>query len=510
MTTVNSPERIESREVPPFARSGVIAVALLLAAAYLISLGRPGFWGDELYFIAAGRRPSISYADQGPLVPAVAWLMDVLAPDSPFALRLPAALASVAAVAIPALIAREFGGGRRAQVLAAIGYATSVFVVASKPLCTLAFDLPLTATAVWLLIRWVRVRADWLLIMAGLAAALAIQVKWLVPGCWAALGVAVLLAGPRELLLRPALWLGSAIFAAAWAPSLIWQANHGWPQLRMARAIGTETGDFGEGPLFYVPQVILLAGLVGGALFVYGVWHILRSPALRPYRFLVVALALLTVFFIATSGRPYYGAGIVPAFIAAGAVGLGNRDYERLPKIAGAALITVSAVLVLIPLSVLPLPESGIHEPAVTTKQAIQRGFLYGQTGWAKLAAATATAYGELPPDERDTAVIVAESYWQASAVDHYRRALPAVYSPNRGYGYFGSPPDSATTVVYIGGDPAKLRTEFADVRLLVELNDRLGFPGVTSGVTIWKCGRPTRPWSQAWPDMLELDQHYL
>ncbi|ATL66994.1 glycosyltransferase family 39 protein [Nocardia terpenica] len=501
-----------SRAVPPFATSGVVAVALILGVAYVWALGRPGFWGDELYFVAAGHRPSISYADQGPLIPAIAWLMDIAAPDSPLALRLPATLASIATVALPALIAREFGGGRGAQVLAATTYATSLFVVFSKPLCTQAFDLPLTAAVFWLLIRWVRVRRDGLLILAGVAAALAVQVKWLVPIHWACLGAAVLIAGPREMLRRPALWAGSAIFAAAWAPALVWQANHGWPQLKMAHAIAAENDAFTQGPLLDIPLVVAYAGLLGAILLPCGLWHLLRAADLRPYRFLLVAAVLLTVVLLATGARAYYGAAILPAFLAAGAVRICEGGVRRWMKPVGAVVIAASVALVVIPLSVLPLPQSRLHDPTVTTGQVLQRGFLYGQSGWDELALATADAYRDLPPPERSTAVVVTESYWQASALDHYRNSfgLPAVYSPNRGFGYFGAPPDSATTVVYVGGDPAVLRSQFAEVRPLLDLDERLGFPGITKGITIWRCDGPVHPWSAAWPGMMSLEQHYL
>lgn len=52
--------------------------------------------------------------------------MDTIAPGSLLALRLPAVLATAAAVVVAALIARELGGDRRAQVLTAVAQATAV------------------------------------------------------------------------------------------------------------------------------------------------------------------------------------------------------------------------------------------------------------------------------------------------------------------------------------------------------------------------------------------------
>jgi hypothetical protein len=49
------------------------------------------------------------------VAPVLAALMDAVAPGSIIALRLPAVLATGAAVVVAALIARELGGDARAQ-----------------------------------------------------------------------------------------------------------------------------------------------------------------------------------------------------------------------------------------------------------------------------------------------------------------------------------------------------------------------------------------------------------
>src|SRR5262245_49183710 len=109
-------QRDPSAALPPYARGGVSVIAVVATAALLASIGRYGFFGDELYFIAAGRRLAVSYADQGPLVPAIARAMDLFAPGSLAVLRIPAVLVTVAALLLSAQIAREFGGGRGGQL----------------------------------------------------------------------------------------------------------------------------------------------------------------------------------------------------------------------------------------------------------------------------------------------------------------------------------------------------------------------------------------------------------
>ncbi|MGH3796251.1 MAG: hypothetical protein ACRDSP_15315 [Pseudonocardiaceae bacterium] len=83
--------------VPPFARRPVLVITAAMALALLVTSRLDGYFFDELYFIAAGRyHLAVSYADQPPLVPALAGLLDTLAPSSLVVLRLPAVLASAA------------------------------------------------------------------------------------------------------------------------------------------------------------------------------------------------------------------------------------------------------------------------------------------------------------------------------------------------------------------------------------------------------------------------------
>ena len=111
-------------------------------------------------------------------------------------------------------------------------------------------------------------------------------------------------------------------------PNLLWQAHHGWPQLAMTQVIAKENL-FG-GRLTFLPLMLTTAGVgVGTALFCYGLWRLLRSPELRPYRFLGWTFVGLAVLFLVTGGRFYYVAGLVASLLAAGAVELQRRKPTR-------------------------------------------------------------------------------------------------------------------------------------------------------------------------------------
>ncbi len=85
---------------------------------------RYGFHRDELYFLDDARHLQASYVDQPVLTPLLAWVSLKLFGVSLPGLRLWPALAAGATVELGGLTARELGGGRRAQLLAAVGTGT--------------------------------------------------------------------------------------------------------------------------------------------------------------------------------------------------------------------------------------------------------------------------------------------------------------------------------------------------------------------------------------------------
>lgn len=487
---------------PPFAVGAVAAVAAGAGVVLALAATRYGYFYDELYFIAAGKRLSVSYADQGPVLPLLARTMDWLFPGSFAALRIPSIVLTVVGLVASAAIARELGGGRSAQVLTAAGYATSMFLMAAAPLSTNSIDAALWVVISWLVVRWVRTRRDVLLLAAGVVTAVDMQVKWLVPVLWVAIVVGASWLGPRELLRRPALWAGAGIVVLATTPALLWQARHGWPQLGMTAEVRRQTATL-VGSLAYLPLAVVLNGVLGALLLSFGVWRLCRSPRLRPYRFLGVAVLIVLAAFAIGGGRIYYAAGAYPMVMAAGAVEL-TALRTRWVTIGVVPVAVVSAVVLV--LTATPWKPVSQLQPARDKTEALS-SMIFGEFGWSELAGATAGAYHALAPSMRNDVVIVTQTYAQAGALDRERArvGLPSVFSPHRGFGYFGAPPDTAETVLWVGGSEAELRGWFSSVVPVAKSDVPLGIPGITREVTIWECGSPRQPWSALWPRVRRL-----
>ena len=114
----------EPRPLQPLSRVVYLVAAAVFALLMALS-DRYGFHRDELYFIVCARHLQASYVDQPILTPLITRISLGLFGTSLIGLRLWPALAVAGTVILGGLLAREFGGGRTAQILSALGVAAS-------------------------------------------------------------------------------------------------------------------------------------------------------------------------------------------------------------------------------------------------------------------------------------------------------------------------------------------------------------------------------------------------
>jgi 4-amino-4-deoxy-L-arabinose transferase-like glycosyltransferase len=277
--------------VPPSDRVPVLVwvIAAVFVAAELALSSRYGFLQDELYFIVAGHHLAFGYVDQPPLAPLLTRVTDVLGVYgfNPTALRIGPALAGGTVVVLAARLAALFGAGRFGRVLAALATACAPVVYAlahlgiTEPYDLLAWVVVLFCVSTALL----RDRPRWWL-GAGVAAGLGLQDNNLMVLLLIGLAVGLLGSRYRAVLRTRWPWLGAALAALIWAPNVVWQATHGWPEVAMSSALhqsNSSTSDYIAG----VPLQLLFAGLFGIPLFITGLVTGLAPPAAqvpRDYR----------------------------------------------------------------------------------------------------------------------------------------------------------------------------------------------------------------------------------
>ena len=280
-----------------------------------------------------------------------------------------------------------------------------------------------------------------------------------------------------------------------WTPVLVWQAQHGWPQLTLAGQIRDEYGALGERIGFVVLQLGLFSA-AAGYLWIIGFRRLSRDAPWTVFRVFVWTWLFVVGFFVLTAGQGYYPGGTYPVLIAAGCVVVERRS-RRWPVVA--AVVVTSSLMLPVALPVLPAtaldgsPWAGLGETQLET------------VGWPELADLVAQAYATIPADQREHAAIVTRNYGQAGAVDRFGPALglPHAWSGHNGYGLWGPPPDDAAPIVLVwqGADPDRFFdgcTRFADVGGTVTNEE-------STWATVYVCAGPAGGWSAAWPQLVFL-----
>ncbi|MDX6677348.1 MAG: hypothetical protein QOE31_1400 [Solirubrobacteraceae bacterium] len=473
----------------------VTVVLVGLASGY-------GYHRDELYFLAAGRHLAWSYADQGPLTPLIARAMSEIAPRSLTMLRVPSALAAGGTVLLSGLLAGQLGAGRRAQVLAtACAAVASVVLVTGHWLSTSTFDLLIWTALTWLVVRAVRSGEDRLWPLAGVVLGVGLLNKPLPAFLAAGLLAGVVIAGPRRLLRNRYVWAGGAIALVIWAPWIAWQAGHGWPQLDVSRSVAAGQSTSSEAWWAIVPFQLLLVSPPLAPVWIAGLVRLFRDRALRDVRFVAWAWLVLACVFMATGGKPYYLAGLLPVLIAAGAAPVdgwvrGGRRRVRQGLLV-AAIASSAAVSLVIALPVLSLERLG---PVLAVNEDV------GETiGWPQLAQTVAGVMHGLPDAAR--AVILTQNYGEAGAIDRYGPALglPHAYSGHNAYGDWGPPPDRSTPVIVVGLQPRAIAAHLRGCRIAARIDDHAAIDNEEQGRTVAICRAPRHPWSREWPLLRHL-----
>src|ERR1019366_9074950 len=98
----------------------VACIATAKLCLHLLTVSRYCPFRDELYYVAGSEHLGAGYVDHPPLIAFVPWVARHAFGDSLLALRLLPAAAGAALVWLTGVLARELGGGRFAQAMAAL------------------------------------------------------------------------------------------------------------------------------------------------------------------------------------------------------------------------------------------------------------------------------------------------------------------------------------------------------------------------------------------------------
>jgi 4-amino-4-deoxy-L-arabinose transferase-like glycosyltransferase len=447
-----------------------LTFGLLAFCLHAVFAGRYDVFRDELYFIVCGRHPAFGYADQPPVVPLLAASLYALG-HSVWLVRLPATLAAGALAWLAVRLARLLGGGG----LAAAGAALCVIIAPMlmgivATLNTTSFD-PLAWTAIAGCFVYTAQTGDrralWL---CGIIAGVDLEIKYSLVFWCVSLAMGLALTPERKLLARKELWLGIAVAGLIAAPSLLWQALHGFPFLELAAAARDKNADT-PAVAFILNQTLVMNPLLA-PVWLSGVVAPFVIERLRPVRFLPLAFIICGVLVILTHGKDYYLAAAYPAVFVIGSVAIAHwvQAAGGRAALAGWAALAVAFSIFFSPVALPVLSVSELkaymqHLPLKPQQQ--EKGFkgtllpqlFADQLGWHDFTAEVGSAWARIPAAERARTAIKVDNYGEAAALDVYGRpyGLPPALSGHNQYYLWGLRGQNPVNLLVVQNHPERL-----------------------------------------------------
>ncbi len=477
------------------------AIAAASALFHILTNGRYGFHRDELQFLSDARHLDWGFVSYPPLTPFVERIGLGIFGLSLVGLRLFSVLAQAAVILVGGLMARDLGGGRLAQITAALSVALSPLPIFEAT----EFQYTSFAFLWWVLVCWFTIRLlksenpRWW-IPIGAAVGLGLLTKYAIVFFIAGIFVGLALSSARRYFLSKWLWAGVALALLIFLPNLVWLARHHWISYTFLQHIHVR--DVGEGRAegFLKGQFLANANLFAAPVWIVGLVSFFTD---RRYRMLAwMYLVPLAVFWV-NKGRFYYLAESYPVLLAMGAV-VGERGLSIIPKLprrvviavflAGVALVGAYACARIVPIA----PSGPLRDYSLKSNENLRE-----EIGWNELVRTVAQIRDSLPTEQKSHLGITTANYGEYGAIEILGRAygLPQPIGTTNSEWFRGYPDPPPTTLIVLGLNSEQANALFTGCRLAGHTGNSLGVSNEESKYhpDIFVCGPPRMPWDQLW-----------
>ena len=468
-----------------------IALAKLLFHIYFNN--RYGYFRDEFDYISCGDHLAWGYVDQPPLIPFLIHICRAVLGDSLRSIRFIPALASSLLVVQTAVLAWEFGGRRFALLLSALAVVIAPQYLSNGSLLgTNCLEPNLWMGCAYFAILAIKRDNPRYWLWFGVIAGLGMEEKYSIAVFGFGIVIGLLLTAQRRVFLNRWIWLGGLAAFFIFLPNLLWNVHYHWPFVELMRNIRAEGRDVVLPlPQFFLQQMFLV-DLITAPIWLRGLFALLFSARLKPYRVLGWSYPVCFTVFFVLHGKSYYLAPVYPMLLAAGAVVIESAiDGIKDGQLANARprRTWLKAVIVIVLLA------SGAHLAPVTvpilspdhfiayTKtlpmklpvmehdhaRAALPQWYADQFGWQEIVAETAEAWNRIPAEDRKDCGIFAQDYGQAGAIDFLGRAygLPPALSGDRTYFLWGPRGHSGNCMIVLGDRRKRLEELFDHVEFV-------------------------------------------
>ena len=504
----------------PWLMCAGLAVFLIAAAKlglHLYAGQRYGYFVDELYYVACARHLNWGYVDQPPLIALIAKIAIAVLGDSLLAIRIPAALAGAGTVVIAGMIARELGGSRFAQGLAALCVTLAPGVLALDHFLSMNALEPLFwMGCAYLLIRIIRTGNPKLWLWFGAVAGVGLLNKHSMLIFGFGIVVGLVLTRESKWLRSSWFWAGGAIAFLIFLPNLVWNIQHQFPFLELQANIRRSGRDVALSPVSFFAEEILAMLPLSAPIWIAGLWYLFFHKEGKQFRVLGWAWAVTATVILTFSPRIYYLFPAFPLLFAAGSVAwerwlTGVRAQWIKPAYVTPMILMGAAIAP----TVLPLlsPETyiryakAIHleQPRLETHRLGPLPQLFAdQFGWEEMAAVVAGVYNSLPPHVRAKTAIFGQNYGQAGAIDRFgpKYGIPegSAISGHQSYYLWGPRGYTGESMIVMADRPERLAEIFTTLRRVAHVSHPYSMP--YQHFDVYYCEGMKQPLNQLWTEI--------
>ena len=478
-------------------------LALATVFVHVVAGGRYGFHRDELATLDDARHLAWGYVAYPPITPFFARLSLTLFGTSLVGFRFFAALAQAVTVVLTGLMARELGGGRGSQLVAAAA-AVPFCLAAGAVMQYVSFDSLCWVLVAYFVIRLLRSENPRWWMAIGTAIGLGMMTKYTMGFLVIGIVVGVLLTPTRKHLGNKWLWAGVALSIVVFLPNLLWQIQHHFISLDFLHDIHERDIRWGRTNDFLPDQLKMT--LLATPLAIAGLYFYLLATAGRRFRVLGWMYVVPLVLFVIAKGRAYYLAAAYPMLYAAGAVWGEQwlRGMKRSLASATRALAWIALVADIVLVGIIAMPCAPVNSPRWKFAAA-NNGDLVEELGWPELTKAVAQIRDSLTPEERSRTGILAANYGEAGAINLYgpQFGLPQALSGINSFwqrGYGNPPPE---TLIVLGFSQRFRERNFRSCELAGHTPNPYGIENeeTKDHPDIYVCRGLIQSWPEFWKD---------
>lgn len=468
-----------------------------------------GFHRDALAFLENGMHLSWGYVAYPPFTPFLGRIGLELFGLSPIGIKSFSTLAVSIAMVLAGLIAKEFGGSLRAQIVASI-----VVAVAPMPLIMGSLFQYITFDYLWwVLIAYFIVRllnSDdprwWVGI--GIGIGLGAMTKYTIAFYIMGIVVGVLLTKTRHHLQSRWLWIGAAISVLIFLPNLIWQIQNNFISLDFLSAIHERDVAIGRADGYFVQQLYVNTNPFTIPIWIAGLYFLFFAEAGKRYRLMGWMYLVPFILFWLAEGRFYYMAPAYPILLAAGAVmgeqWLTSSIATNRQQTAWRAVYAAVGIATIVGI-VLMMPIAPINSALWNNVTSQLHDNYVEQIGWPELTETVARIYEE-KSESGQTIGLLAGNQGEVGALNLYGKSsgLPPAISPNNSFwlrGYGNPEPDAVIAVAF---SAEWLEPYFARCEVAGKITNSFGVLNETAREhpDILFCTGHRKPWSEIWVEM--------